>query len=365
MLHGGAQLPHVSRPGVTDDRLQRLGGEVAHRLGVLLGELAQKTQRQHRDVRHALTQGRRPKLHHAQPKIEVLAKLAVADHLLQVFVRRRDDSHVRHQRLVAADPLEGALAEKPQQLDLRRLVDIADLVEEQRAALGLLEPPDATLVRAGECPLLVAEQLALKQRRRQRSAVHSNHRTPRARAKLVDRLGQKLLAGAALALDQDSRPRRRHLPDDVHHLLHRLRLADDVLEPELFVELLLERLVFALEGAQLERAGDAGLELVNLHPPLGQVVVSTLLERLDRQLLRAVGGHQDADRRLGQRLGPGDQLHPVLVVRQPKVSQQHLERLRLEQVRRRGGILGHVHLVTILQRGAQSVAGRLLVVNNE
>ena len=189
VLHGGAQLPHVPRPGVTDDRLQRLGGEVAHRLGVLLGELAQKTQRQHRDVRRALTQGRRPKFHHVQPKIEVLAKLAVADHLLQVFVRRRDDSHVRRQRLVAADPLEGALAEKPQQLDLRRLVDIADLVEEQRAALGLLEPPDATLVRAGVCPLLVAEQLALKQRRRQRSAVHSDHRTPRARAKLVDRLG--------------------------------------------------------------------------------------------------------------------------------------------------------------------------------
>ena len=70
-------------------------------------------------------------------------------------------------------------------------------------------------------------------------------------------------------MDQDSRPRRRHLPNDVHHLLHRLRLADDVLEPELFVELLLERFVFALERAQFERAGDARLEFVDLHPALG------------------------------------------------------------------------------------------------
>ena len=235
VLHCGAQLPHIPRPSVTDDRLQRIGGEVAHQLGVLFCELAQKTQCQHRDVRRALTQGRRPKLHYTQSKIEVLAKLAVAYHLLQVFVSGRDDSHVRRQRLVATDPLERALAEKPQHLDLRRLVDFANLVEEQRAALGLLEPPDTTLMRASERPFLMAEQLALKQCRRQRSAVYSDHRTPRARAKLVDRLGQKLLACAALALDQDSRPRWRHLSDGIHHLLHRLRLANDVLEPELFV----------------------------------------------------------------------------------------------------------------------------------
>ena len=176
MLYSGAQLPHVPRPSIADDRLERLGGEVAHRLGVFLGELAQETQRQHRDVRCALPQGRRPKLHHAQPKIEVLAKLVGGDQFFQVFVRRRDDTHVRRQRLATANPLEGSLAEKPQQLDLRRLVDIADLVEEQRAALGLLKPPDSPLMRAGERPLLVAEQFALEQRRRQGRAMHRHHR---------------------------------------------------------------------------------------------------------------------------------------------------------------------------------------------
>ena len=49
---------------------------------------------------------------------------------------------------------------------------VADLVEEEGAAVGLLEAaPVAPLVRAGEGALLVAEQLALEERLGQRGAV--------------------------------------------------------------------------------------------------------------------------------------------------------------------------------------------------
>ena len=56
--------------------------------------------------------------------------------------------------------------------------------------------------RAGERALLVAEQLGLEQVGRDGAAVDDDERPARARAGLVDRLAQHVLAGAGLALDQ-------------------------------------------------------------------------------------------------------------------------------------------------------------------
>ena len=98
------------------------------------------------------------------------------DQLLQILVRRGDQPHVGGQRLVRADALKRPLAQKAQQLDLDGGVNLADLVQEQRAALRLFEAADAPLVGAGERALLVAEQFALQQRRRQRRAMHRHQR---------------------------------------------------------------------------------------------------------------------------------------------------------------------------------------------
>ena len=75
----------------------------------------------------------------------------------------RDQPHVGPDRLVAADALEGLLLEQAQDLGLQGQRHVADLVEEQRAAVALLELADAAAVGAGEGALLVAEQLALQQ----------------------------------------------------------------------------------------------------------------------------------------------------------------------------------------------------------
>ena len=58
-----------------------------------------------------------------------------------------------------------ALLQDAQQLGLQRRRQLADLVEEQRAAVGLLERPTLPLGGAGERAALVAEELALEQRR--------------------------------------------------------------------------------------------------------------------------------------------------------------------------------------------------------
>jgi hypothetical protein len=69
------------------------------------------------------------------------------------------------------EPLDLAALQRAQQLRLERGIEIADLVEEERAAVGELEPPGTGLGGTGERPLLVAEELALDEARRQLTVI--------------------------------------------------------------------------------------------------------------------------------------------------------------------------------------------------
>ena len=87
----------------------------------------------------ALAQARQAQADHVQAVVEVLAERALAHARLEVLVRGGDHAHVRLERLVAADAVELAVGEHAQQARLQVRRHVADLVEEQRAALGLLE----------------------------------------------------------------------------------------------------------------------------------------------------------------------------------------------------------------------------------
>ena len=83
--------------------------------------------------------------------------------LLEVAVGRGDDAHVDGDLLLPADRLDAALLERAQQLRLQIDRQLADLVEEQRAAVGALERALAIRVGAGERAFDVTEQLRLDQ----------------------------------------------------------------------------------------------------------------------------------------------------------------------------------------------------------
>ena len=67
-----------------------------------------------------------------------------------------------------------------------------------------------------------------------------------ARAQLVDRLRDQLLAGARLAEDQHRRRRRRRLLDHLIERAHRRAVADDAAEAPAIAQLPAQRLVLAL-----------------------------------------------------------------------------------------------------------------------
>ena len=132
-------------------------------------------------------------------------------------MRGGDDAHVDVDRPLAADADDFAVLHDAQQPNLRGQRELADFVEEQRAAVGLLEPALAPRRRAGEGARLVAEQLRVDQLGGNRAAVDAAERAAAKRRVLVDRAGDDLLAGAGFAEQQHRRAAPRHHPRPRHH----------------------------------------------------------------------------------------------------------------------------------------------------
>ena len=128
-------------------------------------------------------------------------------------MRGADHAHVHAPALVRADRGHHAILEDAQQLGLHRERQLAELVEEQRAAVGGAEQALAVCVGARERPLAVAEQRALDQRLRQRAAVDGDERPGRARALVVQRPRDQLLAGAGGTDHQRRTAELRDRPD--------------------------------------------------------------------------------------------------------------------------------------------------------
>ena len=116
-------------------------------------------------------------------------------------------------RAVAADALERAFLQHPQELHLHGEAHVADLIEEERAALGEFEASLAGGERAREGALLVAEEFALEQIRRDRPAIDRHERVRGALRELVDVARDQFLARAGLAEQQHVAVERGDLAD--------------------------------------------------------------------------------------------------------------------------------------------------------
>jgi hypothetical protein len=157
------------------------------------------------DVVAALAEGGDGELGDAEAVEEVGAEGAAVDLGGEVAVGGGDDADVGGDDLGGAEAADLSGLDGAQELGLDVEGELADLVEEQGAAVGGLEHADGGLVDAGERALLVAEDLILEQLLWDGGAVEDDERAVAAGGALVDGVGDALLAGAGLALDQDGR----------------------------------------------------------------------------------------------------------------------------------------------------------------
>ena len=132
-------------------------------------------------------------------------------------MRRGDDPDIDAHGPLAADAHHLAILDDAKQADLRSERELGDLVEEERPAVGLLEPAFTPRRRAGERPLLVSEELRVDELRGDGAAVDAAERPAAERRVLVDGAGNDLLAGARFAEEQDRSAAPRYDARAGHH----------------------------------------------------------------------------------------------------------------------------------------------------
>src|SRR5947207_7983384 len=221
------ELADVAGPPVALEDRERRGGHGAHGLAELRRPVLDEVGDEQRDVLAPLAQRRDVDRDDVEAVEEILSEDPVLHGLRDVAVRCRDQAHVHLDVLRVPDAPDLALLDHAQELHLERWGDLRDLVEEERAAVGGRKEAHGARDRARERPLDVTEELRLHQGLWDRAAVDRDERPVPAGALRVDGAGDELLAGAALARDEDGGQAVGGLPDGLEALEPPAATADD------------------------------------------------------------------------------------------------------------------------------------------
>ncbi len=130
-----------------------------------------------------------------------------------------------------ARPLPSWRLEDAEQFCLHRGIALANLIEEDRPAVGPFEGPNSGLVCSSESPSIVSEKLRLQQLSGHRGAVDGLEGPITAVAGLVNRLCEQFLAGAALAQNQDGHVSQGSPLGTTDGEADGMAVANNVLEP--------------------------------------------------------------------------------------------------------------------------------------
>ena len=225
-LDGLPELTHVSRPRARGQPVEGARRDRGTRAREPTGGAREEVLGQEGHVVRALPKRRQAYRDQVEPVEEILAECSLGHHVGEVAVRAGDDAHVGGARRARAQDLVRAVLEDAQQLDLRCEVELADLVEDDRSAVGHLEAAAAIGARVGERPAHVAEHLAFEQGGGDAAQVHLDERRMASRAVRVHGFGDQLLPRPALAGDQNRRVGRRDARDQREHA-EKLRVGAD------------------------------------------------------------------------------------------------------------------------------------------
>jgi len=169
-------------------------------------------------------------LNDAHTVVEVFTKCAVVDHLAEVAIRRGDDTHVDGDHARATDALHLPRFEHAQELGLKADVELADLIQEQRAAIGHLEAPLLAVGGASERAAFVTEQYAFDEIGRDGAAVLNDERSLRAFGRAMNGAGDELLAGAGFPANEHGQVGCSNLLENRKNLAHSHAVPDEIIE---------------------------------------------------------------------------------------------------------------------------------------
>ena len=193
------QFPDVAGPVVFD---QFVDGRRGH--GQIPGPtvVVEKPLDQGFNIVPARTQGRQLQGKHVQPVKQVLAK-APRRHLVgELTVGGGNNADIQVDQFGTAQALNFPLLQHPQQFRLQLDGHLGDLVEQQRAAVGLFELAGTGLVGAGEGTLFVTKENRLQHVLGNRRTVQCHKGPIAAVGTFVHGPGQDFLASTRFTADQ-------------------------------------------------------------------------------------------------------------------------------------------------------------------
>ena len=171
-----AQLAHVPRPIELRQSFDSIRRDAARRHTFALREHVDEMTYEKWNVLAPLAKRRDVNRDDVQAIEQVFAETILGNLALEILVRRGEDADVHLDRLRAADARDDAVLQDAEHLGLRGEAHVAHFVEEERAAMRLLELPRPIGDGAGERALHVTEQLTLDQLARNRRAVYFDER---------------------------------------------------------------------------------------------------------------------------------------------------------------------------------------------
>src|SRR5579859_126139 len=148
-------------------------------------------------------QRRNGQRHCADPEVKVAAKRLRLDQMPQILMRGGNQADINETVADVSHAPKLFFLEYLQQLGLNIGIDVANLVEKNRASMTNFEQPGLDVDRARERPLLVAKQLGLKEFAGQASAVEIDEGLFGARSVLVQPGRQNSFSRPGLALNQN------------------------------------------------------------------------------------------------------------------------------------------------------------------
>src|SRR5580765_7686265 len=165
----------------------------------------------------ALAQSRQQYREDIQAIVEVATKFATIHHLRQIPICGCNEPNVHLVSPGTPQTLELLFLQYAQQFGLQRGRNITHFIQEKRAFVGQLETADLLRYGAGESALLVSKKLTFQQIQWYCSTIQPHKRPSAARADVVDRVCDELLAGACFSLNKNCRTGRRDPFDLFEH----------------------------------------------------------------------------------------------------------------------------------------------------
>jgi len=325
------QFAHVAGPLVG---LQPLQGAGVDRLGrqALAKGAQEEGAGQIRNIVGAVAQRRQAHAGDVQAEEQVLAEQSLLDQGAQITVGGGDDAGVGPPAGARIDRRLRAV-DHPQQPGLGVQRHVADLVQEQGAAIGLDQ--------LAQVAVAAAEQFGLDPLARHGGQVDDGEAAVLARAEVVQGAGDQFLACAGFAQDQHGQIRAHQPRDGAIDLLHRRRTANQR------QTLIAHRARLGLGGLGVGRPAQrpfGGRGHVVEIEGFGHIFEGADLGGVDGGEQRVLGAHDD-HRQLGPLLADAGQHVENILVRHHHVGDHQVPLAFRNPFQQGGGVAGGADLI--------------------